>query len=87
MDKIKEIIEKVKLWFNAAGFTSLAYLALFVATFLFGGSILGIIGFGFLAKYLAGAFIGIFCYVNWNVITKIWKGIIRPKIDEVIDKI
>jgi hypothetical protein len=77
---MKEKLGKFKTWLKNAGFTSGVYLALFLVTLLFGSSILG----SGLAKYLAGAFIGIFCYINWNVLVKVFKEDVVKKVEEKI---
>ncbi len=79
---MKNKLEKLKTWLKNAGFTSGIYLALFLITLIFGS---GIIGSG-LAKYLAGAFFGIFCYVNWNVLKKVFKEDVVEKVDELVNK-
>jgi hypothetical protein len=78
------MVEKIKLWFEKAGFTSVIYLALAVGVFFFGGLIPIV---SMVKTYLVGAFLGIFCYINWNVIRKIWNEEVKTKIDELVDKI
>lgn len=68
-------MKKLKLWLKKAGFTSLAYLGIFAALYLLG------------YKFLGGAALGIFCYVNWNVIVKLWNNQIQPEVDKVVDKV
>jgi hypothetical protein len=53
------MLDKVKNWIKAAGLTSLAYLGIFVAALIFGKT------------FFAGAALGIFVYVNFNVLKKI----------------
>ena len=78
------MITKIKLWFVNAGFTSVVYLAIALGIYLFGGA-LPIVGA--LKQELFGAFLGIFAYINWNVIRKIWNDDIKSKIDILTDKI
>lgn len=56
---MSKFLEKLKKWISEAGLTATAYLALFVVFFSFGNS------------FLAGAMLGIFVYLNWNVIRKL----------------
>lgn len=65
---------KIKLWLEKAGFTSLAYFAVFCFMFIMGH------------KFLAGAALGIFVYINWNVIVKIWKEEIKPEVEKMVDE-
>lgn len=52
-------MEKFKVWLNSTGLTNFGYLAgCVVSTFL-----------GF--KVVAGACLGIFVYINWNIIRKL----------------
>ena len=53
--------EKIKLWFSETGLTNVVYL---------GAAIAGKILLG--SNLLLGAGIGIFVYINWNVIRKLW---------------
>jgi hypothetical protein len=76
------MVDKFKKWLDNAGFTSAVYLLLFVVTLIFGS---GLLGSG-LSKYLAGAFLGIFCYVNWNVLKKVFKEDVTDKVKEIIKK-
>ena len=76
--------EKAKIWLKATGFTNVAYLALAFGLML---GIIPLFFLGFLKTYLVGAFLGIFCYINWNMIVKIYKAKIGDKIDDVIDKL
>lgn len=78
------MVEKIKLWLKKAGFTSIAYL-LIALGLLFFGNLIPIIGG--LKKELFGAALGIFVYINWNVIAKIWNENVKSKIDDVVDKI
>lgn len=87
MDKVKKIVEKVKAWFKKVGLTSVIYLLLFILTLAFGNLVLGIVGLKFATKFLAGAFLGIFFYINWNVIRKLLKEESKDLIDKVKDKI
>ena len=72
-------VQKIQAWFKKIGFTSLGYLLLFFITLFFGKFIFGIIGLKFIVSYLSGAFLGIFIYVNWNVIRKLIKEKIGKK--------
>jgi hypothetical protein len=58
--------QKVKLWIEKTGLTNVLYVILAI------GAISLPIG-GFLRFGLFGAFVGIFVYVNWNVVRKLWK--------------
>ena len=78
------MVEKIKLWFEKVGFTSVLYLAIAIGVFLFGG-LLPIVGG--LKQELFGAFLGIFAYINWNTIVKIYNSNVKSKIDELADKI
>ena len=80
-------IQKAKVWLTQLGFTNLGYLTLFVATILSGKMVLGMVGLGFLQPYLAGAFIGIFCYINWNLIVKIYKTEVKDLIEDKLEDI
>ena len=68
-------MKKLKLWLKKAGFTSIAYLAIFAVLFILG------------YKFLSGAALGIFCYINWNVIIKLWNEEVQPEVDKVLDKV
>jgi len=80
ISQLKIFWEKLKLWVEKAGFVSLIYLLLGVLTLMFGKAILGIVLLGWVAKPLGGAFLGIFCYLNWNVIRKLWKENVSDKL-------
>lgn len=54
-------MEKLKLWLVKTGLTNIGYAVLFVVAFILQ------------AKLLAGAFLGIFVYINFNVIQKLIK--------------
>ena len=54
-----KLIDKIKLWLATTGLTNLGYLGLFVAALFFK------------MTFVAGAFIGIFIYINYNVIQKL----------------
>lgn len=56
---MKSFLNAIKKWISEAGLTATAYLALFAVFFSFGN------------KFLAGAMLGIFVYLNWNVIRKL----------------
>lgn len=60
MKKLKSFIRKLKIWIKEAGFTNLVYLILFAYFFTSGSA------------FLAGAALGVFVYVNWNTIIKIY---------------
>lgn len=60
MEAVKKFITKAKLWFKRSGFTNVAYLGIAVGAKLLLGSTL-----------LFGAALGIFVYVNFNVIKKL----------------
>lgn len=60
MNKIKNFLKKAKLWLKEVGFTNAVYLILFTYFFITG------------ATFLAGAALGVFVYVNWNVIVKLY---------------
>ena len=80
-------VQKLKIWFKETGFTNAVYIGLAVATFLGGGIPLGLVGLAFLKPYLVGAFFGIFCYLNWNHIIKLWNTKIKDRIEDKIDDI
>ena len=52
------MVEKIKDWFRGTQFTRFAYLGIGIGALVFG------------AKFVAGAGIGIFIYINFNVIIK-----------------
>ena len=85
------MFEKIKLWLANAGFTSVVYGILFIINIFIGKRLLNSIGFEFLHPFLTGAFFGIFLYVNWNVIGKIWKDELKPrfkdKVEDVVENI
>ena len=56
------MVDKIKMWLIATGLTNFAYLAAAVACFILGYPI------------LMGAALGIFVYVNFNVIKKLVTG-------------
>ena len=56
---MKGFLNAIRKWISEAGLTATAYLALFVVFFSSGNS------------FLAGAMLGIFVYLNWNVIRKL----------------
>jgi len=64
--------QKVKAWLIRTGVTNVLYLVLAIA------ALIAPIG-KFLSLVLFGAFLGIFAYINWNVVRKIWKEKIRKK--------
>lgn len=68
-------MKEIKLWLKHAGITVIGYLI--------AGIVLFIMGY----KFLAGAAFGIFLYVNWNVIVKIWSNEIKPEIKDVFSKV
>ena len=78
------MVEKIKVWFEKAGFTSIVYLAIALGIFFF-GSMIPLVGG--LKRELFGAFLAVFCYINWNTIVKIYKKEVKSKIDELADKI
>lgn len=55
-------MKKFMRWFRKVGLTNLAYLALFAVAFLAK------------SRFMAGGFLGIFLYINFNAITKVIKG-------------
>lgn len=61
------MIEKLKLWFKETGLTNVGYLGAFIASLLIG------------SKFLAGAALGIFVYINFNIIQKL----VRDKIEKI----
>jgi hypothetical protein len=77
-------VQKLKVWFKKLGFTNVVYLGLAIGTPFVP---LGLIGLAFLKAYLVGAFIGIFCYLNWNLIAKLWKTKVQDVIEDKIDDI
>jgi hypothetical protein len=83
---LNKFIQKAKIWLTETGFTNIVYLALALGL-LFGIIPIGMIGLGFLKKYLIGAFLGIFCYLNWNIIVKLYKTHIGDKINDKLDDI
>ena len=78
------MVEKIKTWFEKVGLTSILYLIVAVVVFLFGGLIPIIGGF---KQELFGASLGVFVYINWNIITKLYNNKVKSKIDELTDKI
>jgi len=56
---MKGFLNAIRKWISEAGLTATAYLALFVVFFSSGNS------------FLSGAMLGIFVYLNWNVIRKL----------------
>lgn len=61
-------MEKIKEWILKTGLTNIAYLGIAVGSKLLLGS-----------NLLAGAALGIFIYLNFNVIQKLVKGVIDKK--------
>lgn len=61
-------MDKIKLWLSVTGFTNIGYLILFIGAIIFG------------LKFVAGIFLGIFIYINYNVIQKLIRNAIN-KID------
>lgn len=59
------MIEKLKLWFQKTGLTNVGYLAAVLGAILIG------------SKLLLGAALGIFVYINFNVIQKMIKSVIQ----------
>lgn len=60
MEAVKKFITKAKLWFKRSGFTNLVYLLIAIGAKLLLGS-----------NMLFGAALGIFIYINFNVIKKL----------------
>lgn len=59
------MINKLKLWFQKTGLTNVGYLLAALGAILIG------------SKLLLGAAVGIFTYINFNVIQKLIRGIIE----------
>jgi len=57
-----KFVTKVKVWWEATGLTSATYLIIGVAAKIILGS-----------NFLLGAALGIFTYINWNIISKLRK--------------
>jgi predicted negative regulator of RcsB-dependent stress response len=57
-----EFVNKVKVWWRTTGLTNAAYLIIGVAAKIILGS-----------NLLLGAALGIFTYINWNIISKLRK--------------
>jgi hypothetical protein len=75
-----KFLKKAQVWLKETGFTNIAYLGIAVALSM------GVVPLFFLSvlkSYLIGASLGIFVYLNWNVITKLVKG--GLKIQVVVD--
>lgn len=77
-------VQKLKIWIKETGFTNVVYIGLAIGTPFIP---LGLIGLAFLKTYLVGAFFGIFAYLNWNHILKLWNTKIKDKIEDKIDDI
>lgn len=58
------MLEKLKIWFQKTGLTNVSYLLASLVALLVG------------SKILFGAAVGIFVYINFNVIQKIIRGIL-----------
>ena len=85
--KLKTFIEKAKIWVKDLGFTNVVYFLLALGTLTLGHIPLKLVGLVFLKPYLVGAFTGIFCYINWNKIAKLYKDKIGNPIDDKFDEI
>lgn len=59
------MLEKLKIWFQKTGLTNVSYLLASLVALLVG------------SKILFGAAVGIFVYINFNVIQKIVKEVIN----------
>jgi hypothetical protein len=68
-----QFYEKIKLWFKSTGLTNLAYLAIGI-----GGKLL--LGSG----VLLGAGLGIFLYINFNVIRKLFNSATEKEFQEKV---
>lgn len=64
-----DFITKIKLWLTTTGLTNLGYLVLFIGAVMFK------------MTFVAGVFLGIFVYINFNVIQKLIRNAIN-KIDK-----
>jgi hypothetical protein len=73
MEKIRQIIAAIKAWYDKSGITSLLWLGIAVAVVILPGT-------PFLKGLGLGVSIGIFVYINWNIIRKLIK-------DNIVDKI
>lgn len=67
MKSIFKVPRKVKQFISTAGFTRLFYLIVFFVFFAMG------------YRMLSGAFLGIFIYINFNVLKKV----IQDQIDKI----
>lgn len=67
-------LEKVKLWIKETGLTNLAYLVIGIG----GKLILG-------SNMLFGAGLGIFIYLNWNVIRKLYNSFTKEQFNNKIN--
>lgn len=54
-----DFLSKISFWFAKTGLTNICYLIAFFIVWILG------------YKFLAGAALGIFVYINWNVIKKL----------------
>lgn len=61
----QKIMNKLKLWFKKTELTNVGYLITALVAILIG------------SKLLLGAALGIFVYINFNIIQKLIKGIIE----------
>ena len=57
--KYNKMIQKIKIWLSKSGLSNFGYAAGFFGTLMAGWSM------------AAGACVGIFLYINWNVIRKL----------------
>lgn len=80
-------LEKAKTWLKESGFTNVIYLTLAIGTLLLGNIPLNIVGLGFLKPYLVGGFFAVFTYINWNIIVKLYKTKVKPKLEDIKDDI
>lgn len=78
---LMKFLAKAKVWLTETGLTNLIYLGLGFGIWL---GIIPLLVFGFLKAYLVGAFFGIFIYLNWNIIVKLYKS---TKIDDFVDDV
>jgi hypothetical protein len=68
------MVKKFTNWLKQAGFTSAVYLALFLVAVFLGKT------------FLSGVFLGIFVYVNFNVLKKIFKEDVVKPAEELLNK-
>lgn len=67
MSKFLKVPKKVKQFITTAGFTRLFYFLVFLAFFAMG------------YRMLSGAFLGIFVYINFNVLKKV----VQDQLDKI----